>query len=192
MEKIHDCNSCLTLQVKLLESNREIEKLRLELANARGTDPMTGLASKKAMYQSIEHHLALRRRQKSSDLSLIFFDLDGFKAVNDTDHLLGDNLIIEFADMLRLLVRECDVVARFGGDEFFVLAVDTDYDQAEKFVQKIQGVLKKYTSTHFTGYHFEVSVGIASTSEGFDETIELVSISDKRMLEEKRKKKLET
>lgn len=185
---------CLGLRIQILSLQREVERLNKELSEARGTDPMTGLSSKKKMYQDIEHHLSLRSREiakgvRKPELAILFIDLDNFKVVNDTNHVLGDQLIVEFADLLRTTVRAGDIIARFGGDEFCILALNTDREHGKKFTEKIQKVLDKYTSSHAIGYQFRVSIGVASTSEGFDEPLQLISIADRRMSAEKANKK---
>ena len=89
------------------------------------TDDLTRL------YNSRHLNLSLRRESKramrsSRALSLLFIDLDGFKAVNDTyGHLFGSRALVEAAAVIRGCARETDVVARFGGDEFAIVLPET-------------------------------------------------------------------
>lgn len=182
----------------MIALERELQETKDKLREALGTDPMTGLASKKRMYKEIEHHLAILNREIAgtgaeeikSHFSVIFVDIDKFKAINDKDHLLGDRLIIEFADYLRATTRAVDIIGRFGGDEFFILAPQTTQEQAEKLCEKIQKGLSRYQFGSHTNYVLlQASVGVASTSENLDEPSLLVGTADKRMAVEKAKKK---
>jgi diguanylate cyclase len=87
-------------------------------------DVLTGLGNRKMFEDHIEYALA-RARRNDSRLGVMFLDLDRFKDVNDSmGHHAGDALLIEIARRLRQTVRECDVVARIGGDEFTILLTE--------------------------------------------------------------------
>ena len=84
-------------------------------------DALTGLFNRRRFEEELERHLAHGRRY-GMDGALLMLDLDGFKAVNDNHgHREGDRVLAEVAEVLRQRLRETDVVARFGGDEFAVL-----------------------------------------------------------------------
>lgn len=188
---------CLPCRVHIVALERELQEVKNQLREALGTDPMTGLVSKKLMYKEMEHHLAILSREVASGLkeikshfSVIFIDIDRFKSINDTDHLRGDRLIIEFADYLRATTRAVDIIGRFGGDEFFILAPQTTREQSEVLCRKIQSGLCSYQfDLHFSPILLQASAGVASTSEGLDEPSTLVSVADKRMAKEKTVKK---
>jgi diguanylate cyclase (GGDEF)-like protein len=99
-------------------------------------DPLTGLPNRRLLDQ---HGLSVV--ESSSDLAqvaILYVDLDGFKAVNDTfGHRVGDDILIGFAERLRTCVRPGDVVARLGGDEFAALLVNTTQDQALAVADRI-------------------------------------------------------
>ena len=87
-------------------------------------DSLTGLANRHLFDDRLKQAIALAKRSESS-FTLIFIDLDKFKAVNDRfGHTMGDRVLIEAAKRLRSSFREVDTVARFGGDEFVVIAPD--------------------------------------------------------------------
>jgi diguanylate cyclase (GGDEF)-like protein len=99
----------------------ELRRRNEEWRNIAGTDPLTGLANRRLLGESME--LALSERRMGEDqVGVLFCDIDGFKAVNDRlGHEAGDRLLCEVARRLRGAVRETDVVARIAGDEFIVL-----------------------------------------------------------------------
>jgi len=100
-------------------------------------DPLTSLYNRRKFEKELEHaiSLALRQGHKSA---IVFFDIDQFKYINDScGHQVGDELLIKVAEKLRQITRKADVVARFGGDEFIVLASDIEQKQAEELAQKL-------------------------------------------------------
>lgn len=107
-------------------------------------DSLTGLANRSLFNDRLEHGLAQARRLGLT-LAVMFMDLDGFKAVNDTHgHDVGDELLQEVADRLRENTREDDTVARVGGDEFLLLVmgandVPTVASLARKIIDCVQG-----------------------------------------------------
>jgi diguanylate cyclase (GGDEF)-like protein len=107
-----------TVLTRFVLAVRERELARLEVSHQATHDGLTGLANRAAFMARLDDALARRR----DEAAVLYVDLDGFKAVNDTwGHRLGDELLIEVAARLRAAVRPTDVVARLGGDEFVVL-----------------------------------------------------------------------
>ncbi|MDH5621624.1 MAG: sensor domain-containing diguanylate cyclase [Gammaproteobacteria bacterium] len=98
----------------------------LSVASKVTIDDLTGVANRRGFNMVAEHMLSLCRR-KHIDAELVFFDLDGFKQINDVHgHAAGDDLLRRFAGLLIKSFRSADVVARFGGDEFVVLMTSSD------------------------------------------------------------------
>ena len=87
-------------------------------------DELTGLPNR-AMFMDTLSRTLHRAERKQSSFSVLFIDLDHFKGVNDTyGHSVGDQLLQQVAERLRMCVREGDLVARLGGDEFVILVED--------------------------------------------------------------------
>ena len=102
------------------------------------TDTLTGLLTRRAFEERLQHDLDLARRRQEA-LTLAYVDLDDFKAVNDTyGHAEGDRTLRKTALALKEVTREVDTVARLGGDEFALVLPDTDSDGAEAFISKLE------------------------------------------------------
>ena len=109
---------------RIIETIHEREALQSELAHQAAHDPLTDLPNRSAALRHIEGALA-RAARSGSMVGLLFVDLDGFKAVNDTfGHAAGDETLMTVADRMRGAVRPGDVVCRLGGDEFVIVVED--------------------------------------------------------------------
>lgn len=97
-------------------------------------DPLTGLANRRFMQQN-EKHLLAGARRSGKQLAVLAVDLDNFKAVNDQyGHAAGDAVIVKSAERMQQLLRESDVIARFGGDEFVIVLGQVDHAAAAREV----------------------------------------------------------
>lgn len=113
-------------------------------------DPLTGVADRRKL-ESEFARLSARRDKSKAPLSLIFVDLDDFKPVNDSfGHLVGDQILTQFACLLRNHFRTDDLVARYGGDEFVVLCSNCPQESADRrirlFLEKLSGL---YVEAHY-------------------------------------------
>ena len=102
------------------------------------TDPLTGVANRRALDDTLNSQFALMMRYDSS-FTLAMFDIDHFKDINDTHgHLQGDKILQEVARILDESARETDTVARYGGEEFVVVMPQTDLDGAAIFADRVR------------------------------------------------------
>lgn len=102
--------------------SKEVKGMLDRIAYLAHIDALTGLPNRSYFTERATHALALSRRHEMKTAFLLL-DLDGFKEVNETlGHEAGDRLLVAVAGRLRTLLRECDTLARFGGDEFLILA----------------------------------------------------------------------
>ena len=125
-----------------------------------------------------------RSTQERTCLAVIFFDLDGFKGVNDTHgHLCGSRTLFEVGDILRRSVREEDIVARYGGDEFVVVLPQTDSKGALAIARRIRGALKEHAFLREFGLevHLSASFGISSFPEHGSTPQDLIQKADQAM-----------
>lgn len=133
-----------SLEVKVL--NKKIETLENELLNAKEEsreDFLTKLYNKRALDEFINIKEAEYGRH-GHDFSIIMFDLDHFKVINDTyGHDAGDAVLTAFAKMLKNLTRSVDIVGRFGGEEFIAILSKTDAKGAANFAEKVREHVQK-------------------------------------------------
>jgi diguanylate cyclase (GGDEF)-like protein len=147
------------------------------------TDDLTHL------YNSRYLNLVLRRETKRASrsgrpLSLLFIDLDGFKAVNDVHgHLFGSRALVEAAAVIRQSARETDVVSRFGGDEFALVLPDTGSEGAFAVGERIRERIAahKFLAGDGLDIHLTGSVGVATLPDVAASSEELMHAADKAM-----------
>ena len=145
------------------QATQVLERLRLqeELRLLALYDPLTGLANRQLLNHTLNHTLIADREQHTA-LALIFFDLDGFKAVNDErGHGAGDAVLTEIAQRLRHAMRHEDTIARFGGDEFVVLCTGVDEAMATSLGERIREAVAHPLTGIAEGLHVTASVGVA-------------------------------
>jgi two-component system cell cycle response regulator len=124
------------------------------------TDDLTGLYNRRGFLASATHHLKLAHRN-SQDALLLFCDVDNLKGINDSfGHKTGDVALIRAADALTETFRDSDILARFGGDEFAVLASDTSIASRQVIVSRIEESLEK-EKTAEPRFKLSFSIGMA-------------------------------
>jgi len=165
----------------LLAALRDSLKRQHDLAR---TDALTGIYSRRAFEERLEHDLDLARRHRSP-LTLIFVDLDNFKTLNDTSgHEAGDAVLRAAARALGQSTRRVDTVARLGGDEFVVALPDTARAGAEQVAEKMQADLRQALATLAPGV--TCSIGVKTFEDAPASVGEAVQAADRLMYEAKR------
>ncbi len=154
---------------ELQELHRRLELQAAELERLSHLDGLTGLHNRRSLDARLETELA-RARRSNQPLSLLMIDIDDFKDVNDRfSHTIGDEVLKRLAGLLRGHLRDVDLCARFGGEEFVVVSPDTGLAGATELAEKLRRVVENDT---WRGVHPElrltVSVGAAALRPGED------------------------
>lgn len=123
---------------KLSQRVQEVEYLQQELRELALRDSLTGLYNRRYLDDALDRELVRAKRDLSS-LSFLMIDVDHFKKVNDTHgHHIGDQVLVQLADLLTRHARGSDIVCRFGGEEFLLLLPGTDADFARSRAEEIR------------------------------------------------------
>jgi diguanylate cyclase (GGDEF)-like protein len=153
----------------LIEKQLEIIHKNRKLKEYAEKDSLTGILNRRTLLQraQAEHDRAVRYGRP---FSLLLFDIDHFKIINDSyGHQAGDEVIISFTDFIGSFLRTSDVWGRYGGEEFMAVLAETEYESAksaaERFIEKIPDHLVKYEDQLIK---FTVSVGVGNLEEGRD------------------------
>ena len=147
-------------------------------------DGLTGLWNRDRLLGEIDRFLHERRRRNDGGGSLLFVDLDGFKAVNDSlGHPAGDELLREVAQAIEGRVRYSDTVARIGGDEFAVLLPGATAAQAARVAEKITGAVAAVWPAALRG---GASVGLVALEPSDRTAAEVLAAADREMYTVKR------
>jgi diguanylate cyclase (GGDEF)-like protein len=119
----------------------ETENLMAKLRHQAMTDPLTGLGNRRWLSERMAEELSRAERQ-CDPLSVIVFDLDRFKAINDSHgHETGDHVLMTVAEVVRTLLRPYDLAARIGGEEFCIVLPRTSIDDAEAISERLRATL---------------------------------------------------
>lgn len=151
-----------------------------QLRHASLHDYLTGLSNRALLMQNL--HRSINRARRGSGSTLLFLDLDKFKAVNDTlGHSIGDQALIEVGELLAQHTRGADTLARVGGDEFAVLLDEATLPQAQNVAERM---LKAISNFRFVregcSFSFGLSIGIVPIY-GHQEADVLLTLADMAM-----------
>jgi diguanylate cyclase (GGDEF)-like protein len=157
-----------------------------ELSYRARHDPLTDLLNHAAFTRELEHELD-RADRYDSGLTLVFFDLDDFKRINDTrGHQAGDEALRRVAQLLRSELRRSDLAGRMGGDEFAACLVESDVESAAAFLARLRGRLAESGDP---GAPVSISAGVAHYPDDGHDAHTLFGVADVRLYEAKRARK---
>jgi diguanylate cyclase (GGDEF)-like protein/PAS domain S-box-containing protein len=167
---------------ELEAKNRELDQMAIR-------DPLTGLYNRRFFDEALAREWQQFQRSGEA-FTVIIMDVDAFKAINDHHgHEIGDRALLQVAATLRGTLRESDLIARVGGDEFAALLPRTDTERSGPVAEKLRDVLRRLRVTTAGGsIPMSLSLGVA-TVPGFPpvtSAAELLRVADKRMYDAKR------
>ncbi len=150
------------------------------------TDFLTGAFNRQHITSRLESEFA-RARRYSRPLSLLLYDIDHFKQINDTfGHLAGDQLLIESSRLVAKNVRQQDFFGRFGGDEFLVICPETELNSAVLMAQRLAQLIEKWSYSYQSRkLDFSISIGIAALSDEMRTSTDLIAKADDLMYRSK-------
>ena len=164
MEKVNQTSSKLksyaeNLEAKVMERTRRLEE------QAR-YDGLTKLLNQQAFYAELKREL-LRSQRKSHATVLIYFDLDGFKKLNDSQgHQRGDEILSLVGDCMRSTVRKHEILARYGGDEFCIVLAESTLADAKTTCRRLFEAIK--TATKGSGIACSAGLALSLPEKGLD------------------------
>lgn len=168
---------------RVVERERHANKVQ-ELSTR---DELTGLYNRRGFLLLAAQQLKIAARARRS-VVLLFADIDGLKPINDVaGHDAGDRHIVAAAQVLRSTLRDADVVARIGGDEFVALAADADNSAAHRVVERIRANISSRNAAHADAPALSMSIGTTICTPDQTTTIEaLIAAADSLMYDQKR------
>lgn len=177
-------------ELQLLRDLAAMAEQELAAIQLATTDMLTSLSNRRGFEVLSQQVIHLCQRMGRS-ASLLFFDLNHFKEINDNfGHCEGDLALETFAEALREVFRESDVIGRLGGDEFVVLLTGTEGDVIEAVLQRLQTRLDEVNQLLGRGYDIAFSVGeVAFNPERHQHIALLLAEADAAMYADKKKRK---
>ncbi len=167
----------------LKDSNKKLEQLSV-------LDELTGLYNRRG-FTTLANQLIELSKRKHRDFLLFFIDLDGLKTINDVfGHKEGDFVLISASKVLNKTFRCTDVIARIGGDEFVVLAVDCTVNELDRIGKRLNHNLEEFNKSINKHYKINFSYGVAPYKPDRLYTLEeLMEEADNNLYREKKRKK---
>ena len=167
----------------------ELKRLSETLKTLSLIDELTGLYNRRGFYTFSEQQMKIAQRMKKKML-IIFIDINGMKYINDTfGHKEGDLALIDSALILKKTFRDSDIISRFGGDEFLILAIDSDEKTVPIIKERLEKNIEIYNIEHSNReLKLSFSVGIALYDPDLNQSLdELISQADKEMYLDKKR-----
>jgi diguanylate cyclase (GGDEF)-like protein len=180
----------LDLLTKLIDQAAialERSSLYQKMADLAITDDLTKLFNFRYLDQTLDTELK-RSQRYGAHISLIFFDMDYFKLVNDRHgHLMGSKVLIEVAQILINNLRDVDIVSRYGGDEFVIVLPETKVDTAIRITQRLHKSIREHEFLKEEGLklHLSASYGISGYPDHAKTKKDLIRLADQAMYKAK-------
>jgi len=166
----------------LSRQNEELGTLNTKFRELAIRDGLTGLFNHRHGEDRLADEVD-RARKFNRNLSLLFIDLDNFKFFNDKHgHLAGDEVLHSLGKLMSGATRDSDTLARWGGEEFIIIAPETNEQQACQLAETIRKLVAEYAFPHADQQplgHVSLSIGVATMSDGIANAEQLLKLADK-------------
>lgn len=161
---------------KLTQTNQALQEAHVKLTKLATFDTLTGLYNRNKINEYLQDELNLANRYDSY-FGLILLDIDDFKVINDTfGHLAGDEILIGTAICLKSQLRQTDILARWGGEEFMVLCRKSNLQETKEIAEKLQLAIQKHPFPHVKS--LSASFGVSVFHKGDDEKALFIKIDN--------------
>jgi diguanylate cyclase (GGDEF)-like protein len=192
---------------ELVDRNQMLKKMNHSLQESSLSDPLTGLRNRRFVFEEVSRDLEVVRRKfgderkgidrsNAADLVFMMIDLDNFKPINDTyGHAAGDQILLEVRDVLLSTCRKSDIVVRWGGDEFVVIAKQANPGESEALAERIRSSIAQHNFKLADGQTVRTtcSIGFAAyplfKAQADDGDLDqILNLADSLMYEAKKKR----
>jgi diguanylate cyclase (GGDEF)-like protein/PAS domain S-box-containing protein len=161
-----------TLKEEVARKTEKLKKSNLSLQRIATTDPLTGALNRRTL-RSTEAREFKRAQRNQQPISLLLFDLDHFKNINDTyGHDAGDAVLVSIVNTVKKEIRDTDYLFRMGGEEFLLLMPNTSGEQAKQVANKLQLAIKHEQIKHYS-HAISTTVSIAVLSHKGEQNMDV-------------------
>ena len=185
---LHNAKGDITNHIAMFTDITEEREHHLQLQHLSEHDVLTELPNRFKLNQEFEFALTSAKRLRNK-LAILFFDLNDFKPINDNyGHIYGDMVLQTIADRMAESIRDTDMVARIGGDEFVVLMTNIESDDAmQVLMAKLKAVISEPITVKENTFTVNASGGMAEYPEQGDTLEKLLHVADGEMYKDKAK-----
>jgi diguanylate cyclase (GGDEF)-like protein len=164
--------------------HEKAELLNHRLHQVAIKDPLTNLFNRRYLMHQLKNQIE-KANQEEYPLALIIFDIDFFKKINDTyGHLIGDEVLRNFSKMISSQIRGNDIVGRYGGEEFFLILVETDSEDALRLAERIRKKVSNSILSEKVAQSITISGGIGIYQHEMS-VEQLITAADKNLYKAK-------
>ncbi len=168
---------------QLKKVNKVLEKRAMKWQELSGTDPLTKIDNRSRFQENLDKHIVEIKRYDLEPFSIVFFDIDHFKLINDTHgHLIGDQVLKEIAQFVKSQLRQSDIFARWGGEEFVIVLLHTSLEQAQTTTENLRA---KIAQNRFANLDVTCSFGVSHFDMKDDTDKSILKRADTAMYEAK-------
>jgi two-component system chemotaxis response regulator CheY len=169
---IQELRARISIGKRILNYQQRLRETQERLYDLATHDSLTGLLNRRALYDQISSEIE-RASQEERPLSVVLFDIDHFKGINDTyGHLIGDKVLQKVGSVIKKSIRPYDWVGRWGGEEFLVIMNQTPGETAQKAADRVRKAVDRITFERIKGaedLNVQISGGVGSLEADFQD-----------------------